>query len=197
MSTDPTVALITLAQAKAHLKITGSGEDAILEPMINRSGAVCAGYVGRRLTEGAFTEYYDGNGKSKMQLRQFPVDEIDSIHVDPLRAYGAATEVDAADIILDAEAGIVTLAAGALFVPGPQSVKVVYTAGYADDAVPYDLQQASLLILQHHYKRQYQDQRIGITSETVGDRTFNYSDDAIPKTAQLILDSYKELARVS
>lgn len=202
MSVDAAVALITLTQAKTHLKITGSTEDPLLEEMINRSGQFCATYVGRALKSAERTEYYDGKGSRKLQLIEFPVTAVSSVNVDGLRAWGSSTAIDvAANVIIDGPAGILTLwNNGGVFACGQSNVRVVYTAGYkdsADNLVPWDLQEASLIILQLSYKRHYQDQRIGLVSETVGDRTYNYSEDAIPKKARMILDSYKEIVRIS
>lgn len=202
MAVDALVALITLAQAKTHLKLTVTTDDTLLEEMINRSGQVCASYIGRPLKTKEWTEYYDGKGGRTLQVSKFPVTAVSSINVDATRQWAAATAVDVTnDLIIDGPAGLLTLwNNGGSFPCGTSNVKIIYTAGYkdsTDNLVPYDLQEASLLILQLSYKRHYQDQRIGLVSETVGDRTYNYSEDAIPRKAKLILDSYRELARIS
>lgn len=202
MSVDAAVALITLAQAKTHLKISASTEDTILEEMVNRSGQLCASYIGRPLKTATYTEYYNGTGTRYLRLLQFPATALTSLNVDATRQWAAATAKDvSADVILDSPAGILTLwNNGGIFPCGVSNVKVVYVAGFkdaTDNLVPWDLQEASLLILQHHYKRHYQDGRLGITSETVGDRTYNYNDEAIPKKALMILDSYREIVRLS
>jgi hypothetical protein len=83
-----------------------------------------------------------------------------------------------------------------LLLKGRGNIKVVYVAGYkdsTDNLVPYDLQEAALLVCQHMYKRHYQDGRIGLSSETVGDRTFNYDADAIPKKAKEIIAAYADI----
>lgn len=200
MSVDASVALITLAQAKTHLKISGSTEDTLLEEMINRSGQVCASYAGRNFKSAQRTEYYDGNGKSKIELMNFPVTAITSVNIDPLRLWSSSTALDVStDLILDGQAGILQISNGRfIFTKGLGNIRVIYTAGYkdsVDNLVPWDLQEASLIILQLSYKRHYQDQRIGLTSETVGDRTYNYSNEDIPAKARMILDSYRELAK--
>lgn len=200
MAVDSAVALITLAQAKTHLKITASSEDTLLEQMINRAGQVCNTYTGRHLKTATWTEYYNGNGNRTLELSNFPITSVTSVNVDSTRQWASSTAIDTdEDLIVDAPAGIIKLwNNGGLFYAGFGNVKVVYVAGYTDsgdNAVPYDLQEAALLILQLSYKRHYQDQRIGISSETVGDRTYNYSDDDIPKKAKMILDSYRDLGR--
>jgi uncharacterized phiE125 gp8 family phage protein len=198
MSVDSSVALITLAQLKAWLGITGSTEDTILEPMINRSGELCGTYCGRKLKTATYTEYYNGNGTAQLQLNNFPVTAVTSINIDPTRLWAAASSVDVtANVMIGSASGIIRLwNQWAGFPCGRGNVKVVYVAGYkdsTDNLVPYDLQEASLLIAQYSYKRHYQDQRIGLQSETVGDRTMSYSNEAIPAKAKTILDSYRDL----
>jgi uncharacterized phiE125 gp8 family phage protein len=194
MSLDTTIALASVAEARAVLKIGGAGEDTILADLINRASAFANKFTGRQLLEADFTEYYDGDGTDELTLNNYPVSDVESLHDDTLRAFGSDTEIDEDDIILDGAAGIIKLWNGTFtFLKGKRNVKVVYTAGYADDAVPHDLKEAVLMIVQHHYKRVYQDQRIGLASETVGDHTMQYSEEAIPKKAADTLARYRRI----
>jgi uncharacterized phiE125 gp8 family phage protein len=197
MSVDATVALITLAQAKTWLKIASAttSEDTLLEAMINRAGALANRFTGRILKSADYVEYYDGTGTSKLMLRRYPVTAVSSIYDDVNRDFAAGSLIASAEIIIDS-AGVIQLdpAEGTIFTAGRLNIKVSYTAGYkdaTDNLVPYDLQEAALLILQHSYKRHYETQRIGLNSETVGDKTMTYADDAIPKKAKAILDLYR------
>lgn len=192
---DADVALITLAQAKTFLKITASDEDQLLCDFISRAGDFANTYTGRHLKSKEWTEYYDGDGSAILQVRNYPITTLTSLNDDSLRTWTSATDKDvSADVMLDGPAGIIRLwNNGGRFLRGRGNVRVVYTAGYKDatnNLVPYDLQEASLLIVMHTYKRVYQDQRIGLQSETIGQRTLSYKDDAIPPKAKLILDSY-------
>jgi uncharacterized phiE125 gp8 family phage protein len=204
MAVDATVALVTLAQAKTWLKIASgtTSEDTLLETMINRAGALANRFTGRTLKSADYVEFYDGTGTSKLMLRRYPVTAVSSIYDDVTRAWAAASLIDSDEIIIDS-AGVIQLdpAEGTIFTRGRLNIKISYTAGYkdTDDAnrVPYDLQEAALLILQHSYKRHYETQRIGLNSETVGDKTMTYSDDAIPKKAKAILELYRYYPGVS
>lgn len=196
MAVDANVALVTVTQAKTWLKISGSSEDTLLESFIDRAGDLANRFTGRHLKTKSYTEYYDGNGTAQIILRNHPATTLTSIHIDAMRAWGSESAVDvSADVMLDGAAGIIRLwNNGGLFTKGRGNVRVIYVAGYKDSAnnlVPYDLQEAALLIVAHSYKRHYQEQRIGLQSETIADRTFNYSDEAIPKKAEAILKRYR------
>lgn len=195
MSLDTTVALVAVADARTVLKIVGAGEDAVLADLINRASAFAAKYCGRPLVSTARTEYYSGDGDRQLILNHRPVTAVASVHVDGLRDWGADTAVDTTeDLIRDDAAGILELwNNGGAFTKGRGNVRVVYTAGYvAGSTVPHDLQDAVLMIVQHHYKRIYQDGRIGLAAETLDDRTLTYSQDAIPPKAKEILNRYRD-----
>jgi|ERR1044071_1695302 hypothetical protein len=192
MSVDATVALISLAQAKTFLKIPNAttSEDSFLESLINNVSSLASRYCARTFVSTAFTEYYDGDGSDKLYLRNYPIVSIANLYDDLLRTFGADSAIDITnDVLIHAGAGIVQLWNNeSAFAKGKANIKIVYNAGYA--SIPYDLQHATLLMVLFAYKRQYQDQRIGIQSETIGDRTTTFSNDDIPNEAQLILDRY-------
>lgn len=205
MAEDATVALITSTVAKSFLKIA-SGEDTIIDALVNSCSKLAATYCGRpTFRKATYTEYYDGNGKDSMLLRQFPVNSVTSLYnADATRTFDANTAVDvSADVLIDKNAGGLRLwNNGGVFLLGKANVKVVYVAGYAIGAtgaeieVPYDLVDAAKLMVMYAYKRHYQDQRIGLASETIGERVMSYSDQDIPTKAKAILDQYKNFGGV-
>lgn len=198
--TDPLVALITLAQAKAMLHIaTGTvADDAVIADMVNRASVLAASATGRKLVSAAFTEYYNGDFSDTLMLRNWPIITLTSLYDDPLHEFPSITQIDLTrDAIVDKEGAIVRLwNQRTRWLTGKGNIRAIYTAGFVSpgagtSTVPYDLQEAVGLIVQHQYRRAYLDQRIGLQSETVGDRTFTYSEDAIPKKADMILKGYR------
>jgi uncharacterized phiE125 gp8 family phage protein len=193
MSVDAAVALISAADLKTFLKITGTSEDAIVEMMVNRSSQLAARYCARNFIAADYVEYYNGNGRAEMITKNYPIVSVASIYVDANREFASITQVDANDILLDKPAGIIRLfpthGSVGSFTRGWANVKISYNAGYG--TIPYDVQEAVTLIAMYSYKRHYQDQRIGLQSETIGDRNMTYTNEDIPKKAKMILDRFK------
>lgn len=197
MSLDATIALCSVAEARAALKIdsANTSETSILEDLINRASSFANKFTGRQLLQASFAEYYDGDGSGELMLNNYPIQSVTTVHDDPNRDFGASSllVVDD-DYVLDTAGGIILAMAGhPAFLSGRRSIKVVYSAGYASGSIPYDLKEAVLMIVQHQYKRVYQDQRIGLASETIGDHTMQYSEDAIPKKAKEVLTRYRRI----
>lgn len=190
---DTTNALVSLDDAKDFLKIATEESDAVVTSLINRASAWANTYTQRLLLSRALTEYYDGDGEEELLLRQYPVTALTNIYDDPLRAFGAGTAIDvAANVILDNEKGIIRLwNQAAAFNSGKANIKVVYTAGYALASVPESVKEAVLVYIGHAYRREYLDQKFGVSSETIGDRTTTYAASDIPEKAKVLLNPYR------
>lgn len=191
MAIDTVNQLVSLDDVKAFLKVTSEDDDAILESFVNLGSAWANAYTERLLRSRVLTEYYDGDGDSELLLRQYPVSALSNLYDDVLRAFGAGTAIDiASNVVLDSEKGIIRLWNQAVaFNAGIANVKVVYTAGYT--AIPESIKEAVLLYIGNLYRRQYQDQRFGVASETIGDRTTNYASDGVPEKAKALLGPYR------
>lgn len=190
MSLDTANALVTVDEAKTYLKISAVTEDSVIENLVNRASTWANDYTGRLLKSRVNTEYYDGDGTGTLQLKQYPVTTLTSLYDDPARAFGAGTAINVTnDVILNGDTGTITLFNAAVaFNVGTMNVKAVYTAGYV--TVPESLKEAVLLYIGSAYRREYVDQRFGITSETVGDRTTTYATADVPPKARILLDKY-------
>lgn len=69
-------ALVTLAEAKTYLGITGSDDDTLLNSLINNSSAAIESYCDRNFIAQNYSEFYNGMGQRKLRLRNFPVTSI-------------------------------------------------------------------------------------------------------------------------
>jgi uncharacterized phiE125 gp8 family phage protein len=197
---DTTIALITLADAKAFLKVaTGTtSEDAIIADLINECSVWINSYCNRKFIDVGtnVTEYYDGDGTPQLHLRQWPVLSVTSLYADSARAWGADTAIDVtADVQIDNEAGILTLWNGqSSFGRGTGNIKVLYRAGYTYNSnVPYDLQLACRKQVAWKYFQDYSQRRYGVSSETTGERTVSYSNDALLPDVKQILNRYRRI----
>ncbi|HMX42100.1 MAG TPA: phage head-tail connector protein [Elusimicrobiota bacterium] len=185
MALDTTNALVSLAEAKTFLKISASSEDSVIEDFINRASIWANDYTGRRLKSRSNSDVYDGDGSDILLLRDYPVNAVTLFQIVdepvPLIIYE--------DFSLNAENGIIKTKNGRMITKGFQNVTITYTAGYSTP--PETIKEAVLLYVGHLYRRQYADQKFGVQSETVGDRTTTYgSDDIIPK-AKALLNPYR------
>lgn len=209
MAVDTTIALITLADAKAYLKVaTGTtSEDTIISDLINECSVWINSYCGRKLVDptfggtvgAAYTEYYDGNGGPDLFLRQWPVIVVTSLYIDALRVWDAPTQVDlAADVQVDSESGILTLWNNqSIFGRGVGNVRVIYRAGYIHGVnVPHDLQMACRKLVAWKYYQDYSQRRFGVASESTGDRQVNYTEEALLPDVKQILDRYRRMLTV-
>ena len=73
MSTLPSNALATRKEVKDYLNITGADNnlDNLINDLIGRVSSAFEGYCGRAFVEATYTEYYDGNGQSKLFLDNY------------------------------------------------------------------------------------------------------------------------------
>lgn len=135
-------ALVSLAELKAHLTVSGSGLDSVLELVIDRaSDAIEAHLAGELVTRGQVTELYTFDASSEvLQLAQWPVIALATVKEG---AHGggawtaAATLVEGTDFVVDKAAGRLTRISGGArrrWAVGFESVQVVYRAGYQDAA---------------------------------------------------------------
>lgn len=76
-------ALVTLAEAKTYLGISGSDDDTLLENLINSSSTAIESYTDRKFIEEEYKEFYNAVGQRRLRLRNYPVSQIDRV------AYGS------------------------------------------------------------------------------------------------------------
>lgn len=189
MALDTANALVSLDEAKTFLKISASSEDSVIEDFINRASIWANDYTGRRLKSRSNSDKYDGDGSDLLLLRDYPLVSITDLRIDDGTYEGAPPPTSSEDYALNSQSGLIKLKNGVLFVKGFQNVHIIYTAGYT--TAPETVKEAVLLYVGHLYRRQYADQKFGVQSETVGDRTTTYgSDDIIPK-AKSLLNPYR------
>lgn len=184
--------LISTAELKSYLVITTS--TAAIDTVLASIKASVEQWV-KNFCKDPFlvaqhTEYYDGNGLSRLHVLHHPITAISEVNIDSDRAFDDDTEVDEDDIILtdqNKRQGVIELF-GEVFPAGQQNVKVVYSAGYS--VVPADLQLAVKIICAREFL--IQDKKMaGVVSQNVGDKTLSLNLEEIPRNAWTILQSYR------
>lgn len=134
--------LVTLPQAKQHLNISASANDAELSTFITRASAVIEKKARRNWSGATFVEKHDG-GTADLVLFNSPVASVTSIDDN-----GSA--VASGDYVLYQETGLIHLTSGA-FAGGKGKVVVTYVT---TSTVPANITQATLELVRHLWQTQ-------------------------------------------
>src|SRR5215831_9193134 len=154
------VDLITLAQLKEYMGITDTNSDAVLQDMITAASTFAETYCSRTFHETSYTnEIYDGPGGRTLMLRNYPASSVDSVVIDD-DSVPLASQVNGAGYTFDSQR--VILRGCYCFRMDYQNVAITYTAGFT--TIPYDLQEAIMLMCQYNFKTK---NTVGALSRTI------------------------------
>src|SRR5262245_37446803 len=160
------MSLDTLANVKSRLGVTASADDSLLTLLMNSADRWVSNYCGRDFGGGTYTEYHPG-GSEFVHLRNFPVQSVTSVNVDPGYVFGPNTILATSAYTAHLERGVVQSLVGP-FAPradrqglvnrhvynwtrGPRVVQVVYVVATA--AVADDILEAYAQLVGHWYRR--------------------------------------------
>src|SRR5438105_3457647 len=122
----------TLANVKTGMMIGGSGDDTLLNQLMDGADAFITQHTGRDFGGGTFTETHPA-GRTTLFLRNFPVTSVTSVKVDPARQFGSDTVRPADTYVLHADRGLIESLTGPFLTPRtgmrddwPAAVQVVY-----------------------------------------------------------------------
>ncbi|MDX3928867.1 MAG: head-tail connector protein [Shinella sp.] len=145
--TPPLAEPITLAQARAHLRLDHGEEDALLEALVRAAREHLEAETGLVLISRTFRLYLDAWPRTRViQIARGPVQSIESVTV--YDALGMPLEVDAAGFVLDG-----TARPARLYLPewpGPgralNGIEIDFSAGFGEAGtdVPDTLKRAML-----------------------------------------------------
>ena len=170
--TGPAIKPVTLAEAKAHLRVLHTSEDALIERLI----AVAVSHVENVLSRALITRIL------KLIIDAFPAKDVAiALPRPPVASVSSVGYLDAAGNVQTLSPPAYVLATSpvdAELSPAPKSswpitssvrraVSVTYAAGYGATPadVPEDIRNAILLLTEHHYYNRgvVTDGRFGIT----------------------------------
>jgi Phage gp6-like head-tail connector protein len=159
------MSLDTLANVKARLGITTSADDTLLGLLQESADAAIANHCNRDFEGGSFTEYFAG-GSLFAHLRNFPVDTVTTVKIDPSRQFGPDTVLPAAGYVVHAERGVIQSVCGP-FIPcgnpgllnlnigdwtrGPRMVQIVYST--LTGQMPGDVKEAYARLVGAGYRQ--------------------------------------------
>jgi uncharacterized phiE125 gp8 family phage protein len=168
-TTAPTTEPVTLAEAKARLRVSGTDEDGDILALIAEAVRAAEGECGRQFCAAAYTLYLDDfprGADDAIRLPRPPAQSVTSVQY--YAEDGTLTTLDTADYIVavGSDPGRVVPAVDEYW-PAvqtrPEAVRVVYVAGYgAASAVPRQAKAAVLEILAHRWKTRGDESAAGI-----------------------------------
>ena len=158
LTAGPVVEPVTLAEAKAHLRVDGTAEDTLIASLIVTSRLHVETAVGLALITQSWSHFLDAwppGPALKLPLR--PVQSIAAVRLYDEAA--VVTTVAPATYFLDGAAAPARLVRqGALVWPKPgriaNGIEIAFTAGYGDAAadVPEPIRHAILLLVAHWHE---------------------------------------------
>lgn len=173
-------ALVSLEALKNRMGITHDKQDAFFQTLIDGVSAAVEGFLERKLEAADYTERYNGNGKNRLVLKQYPVLSVESV-----KANGRL--IDGWDV----DNWLLIRLNG--FPEGIRNIEVKYRAGY--ETIPADIAEAVLIIAT---QRLNEIENKGIQSKTLAGETISFASFAqsggIPPSAFAILQQYKRKA---
>ena len=159
LTSGPAVEPVTLAEAKAHLRVDGSAEDTLIASLIVTSRLHVEAAAGLALVTQSWSWYLDAWPRGhalKLPLR--PVQSVAAVRL--YDETGAATTLDPATYFLDGAAAPPRLVRQRRALPWPQparianGIEIAFTAGFgpAPADVPAPIRQAILLLIAHWHE---------------------------------------------
>jgi uncharacterized phiE125 gp8 family phage protein len=204
------MSLDTLANVKLRLGITTSADDTLLSALMDSADQWVAAYCERDFGGGTFTEYHPAGG-TLVVLRNYPVQSVTSVKVDPAYGFGPETALPPTAYVVHTDRGVIQSLTGP-FLPGlpglpvcgvppwagsPRAVQVVYAT--ATGAVPADVKEAYALLAGHWYRHVKTQVAAGfqnVTQQTFGGATAIFAKDQIaglplPEDIRRLLAPYR------
>lgn len=185
------MALLSLPEAKTHLDIETSADDAELQAYIDGLTPVIERYVGP-VEIRTVTEQVDGRGL--LALSQAPVVAVTSL----TPALDSGLAITAGEVFLNADSGVLRRRDGAPFHGGPWNV--VYTAGRVAEGgdIPPTISLAARMLLQHLWRTRYGSARgvSGADDYAVTEPVPGYGY-AVPNRVLQLLEPYKVIGGIA
>lgn len=164
--------IVTLAEAKAYLKITLSTYDSLIQTLIDKADAYIRKQINRDLGVQTYVQLYDGSGDSELLLDHYPVTEIHHLSTDvDYELKKAESLLINSDIVCKVNSGVVILVDD-VFPFGKKNVFIRYSAGYA--SIPEDLKMACLEFVAKKFF-DIDEKRQGVTGKTVMSDNIQFS----------------------
>lgn len=137
---DPSLEPVSLTEAKLHLRVTGSGEDALIAAMLTAARTACEERLGRSLLATRWVETHDGFPVC-IRLHRSRLIQVNAIRYLDSAGVWQTLAPSAYAVDLDAEPPRIEPAYGETWPStrdAPGAVSIDYTTGYAAPVVAVD-----------------------------------------------------------
>lgn len=158
LTSGPASEPVTVAEAKAHLRVEATNEDTLIASLVLTSRLHVETALGLALQTQSWRLLLDRWPPEKdLELPLRPLQSIDAVRVLP--AEGAPAIIDPANYLADTASVPPRLVRTGVIWPQPgkaaNGVEIDFTAGYGASAadVPTPIRQALLLLIAHWYER--------------------------------------------
>ena len=196
--------LITAAQAMQTRALKRVSTQ-LVEQLIHAASSLAEKYCDTSFTSAERTEVSDGNGLSWTTVRNIPITALGDIVITD----GGGTEntLASSNFDFDAENGRIAFAPDntssfAWFIRGFQNISITYTAGYAEDSMPYEVQQAITMLVVNMYMQssmsnpEFQPERMGEEQHQLFPRSSITMVGVLTLPITELLDPYRRLTAV-
>lgn len=158
----------------------------LIQTLVGRVTDMFESYCGRKFGSLASIEYFEG-GSFRYFVERYPISESPTVQVweDSDRVFGSSSEVDAEDVSVDYNNGIVIL--DSVLAKGNRNVKISYTGGYTE--APNDLKQACIEQTSK-VLREGKKGVVGIPSRSFPDGSVSFLTDALLPSVRFVLNLY-------
>lgn len=192
-------ALTTTAKVKAHLGISVSTYDTVIDTIVNWTTDFIEGYVGKRFKETTYTqEEYDG-GVHCLFLKNYPVTTLSAFeYAQGLPSSPTWTAFSANDYKLYGNEGYIKSLAGT-FANGSRNLRATYTAGYKIDfaneltsthTLPFDVTMVATQLSAKIFDKRFSE---GKSSENVEGQSINWMSELTPEQKSVLGKYQKNL----
>lgn len=182
-------ALCSLADVKTYLGWMDGNRDAVISALIPAASGFIESYCDRVFLQASYTETRNGNGGSRLFLRNGPVSAVASVTVDGLTVPAATNAVTFGYVFDDLAVYIREGGYPGRFNRGVQNVTVAYTAGFA--AIPPEVNQACVELIA--FKLAKRD-RIDKKNEVLAQQTVGFDMSDMPAGAKTLLAQYRRVS---
>lgn len=141
-------------------------------------------WLARTVDVRSYDEWYSGNGKGCLYLRNDPIRSVSSVALDGTALTIATSDPTGKDVFVHPNGAALCRMSGLVWDTGTMNARVVYTAGLTENGeAPPAVVMAGVLWASHIFKDR---DRIGMTSVAVGTQTTAFDHKMPPAVRELL-----------